>query len=119
MEEGYSNENTQVAREPTTPPQEEGDNAMQSRDDRCSTGQATNDEQDVAEGTATIETEEENWTGLENVEEGYGVEKLLDDIEALERAATETPRRALLEAPETWRVYTPGRMLPEELVDEL
>jgi len=39
--------------------------------------------------------------GLENVEEGYGVEALLHDIEALERAATETTRRALLEAPET------------------
>jgi len=49
--EGYSNENTQVAREPTPPPQEEGNNAMQSREDRRSTGQATNDEQDAAEGT--------------------------------------------------------------------
>jgi len=41
--EGYSNENIQVAREP--------DNAMQSREDRRSTGQATNDEQDAAERT--------------------------------------------------------------------
>jgi len=57
--------------------------------------------------------------GLENVEEGYGVEELLDDIEALERATTEIRRRAVLEAPETWRVHTPGRMLPEELMDEL
>jgi len=49
--EGYSNENTQVTREPTPPPQEEGGNATQSREDRRSTGQATNDEQNAAEGT--------------------------------------------------------------------
>jgi len=40
-----------VAREPTPTPQEEGDNAMQSREDRRSTGLATNDEQDTAEET--------------------------------------------------------------------